>query len=967
MDAYELVESKALKDLNSEALVYRHKRSGARVIFIKNDDNNKVFSIAFRTPSTASNGVQHITEHSVLCGSGKYPAKEPFVELAKGSLNTFLNAMTYPDKTVYPVASCNLTDYKNLTDVYLDAVFYPNTYKKPEIFKQEGWHYESDGENVTLNGVVFNEMKGAYSSPDDVLEHGILEALFPESSYRYDSGGNPEIIPTLTYEDFLSFHKNHYHPANSYIYMYGDLDIEERLEYLDREYLGKFDKADFTFDTAVPEQREFEAPVRKSYPYAVLPEEAGDNKAYLSYSWIIGKAVDDELCLAADILDYVLVSAPGAVLKQRLLDEGIATDISSAFETSLYQPVFSVIAKNADEKDADRFEKIINDVLLEVMDKGFDEDMLLAGINSLEFKYREADFGHYPKGLIYNLAMLDSWIYDDSKPFIHVESGDTFEKFKNMDRQSYFKDIVKKNLIDNNTAANVMLVPDTGLDERRRKAEEQRIKEYTDTLSAEDMQKLKEDTEDLKLYQGTPSTDEELETIPLLSLEDMDKEPIPVEYELGDINGTEFVKEEIFTNSIYYITFAFEAKHVTDEMLPYMGLLNIVSGLMDTADHSYTDLNSAVNKNTGGIFSDISIRRNVDNYDEMRIFFDVKEKCLYDKLEETVDLTKEIIFKTDFSDKKRLKEIIAKTVSQLEDSVLAAGHTTAASVALSQFSTSRYFGSVTRGYEFFRFLKSLDENFEDRADDAIAKLNELTALIFNKDSLIINLTADKQGLERAQKTIAEFTESLPQVDPRVAERKFTKSNKRVGLTSPAQVNFVARAGNFRDAGLEYTGAMKVLKTILSYEYLWQNVRVQGGAYGCMSEFGRSGDSFFVSYRDPKLKETEEIFMNASEYVKSFTVTRRDMDKYIIGTIGSLDTPLTPSSKGARAFDAYLKNVTTDLLRKERAEVLGCDEAAIRALAPAIKAVMDQGHFCAVGNAGVIEENKDSFDEVKTLC
>ena len=965
MDAYELIERKNLKDLNSEGVVYRHKRSGARVIFIKNDDKNKVFSIAFRTPSTASNGVQHITEHSVLCGSRKYPPKEPFVELAKGSLNTFLNAMTYKDKTVYPVASCNLADLKNLMDVYLDAVFYPNTYKKPEIFKQEGWHYESDGEHVTLNGVVFNEMKGAYSSPEDVLENTIFEQLFPDSPYRFDSGGDPAVIPSLTYEDFLSYHKSHYHPANSYIYLYGDMDSDEMLEYLDKEYLHSFDKDDLVNDTSVPEQKSFDSPKRATCNYAVLPD-GEDNKAYLSYSWIVGDTLDNELCIAFDILDYALINAPGAVLKQRLLDEKIATDISSSYESSISQPVFSIVAKNADEKDADRFEKIINDTLEEIISDGLDEDMLLAGLSAFEFRYREADFGHYPKGLIYNLAMLDSWLYSDEAPFVHIEAGEVFEKLRNADLKSYFNGIIKKYFIDNKTAARVVLVPDPGLDAKRRSEEESRIKAYTDTLSNEELQDIVRDMESLKAYQAAASTQEELETIPLLSLSDIDRDPVPVEYNVSAIDGVTFVNEDVFTNGIYYVTFAFEAKHVPDDMLPFMGLLNIVSGLMDTADHSYTDLNSAVYIKTGGISTDISIRRNVNNYNEMRIFFDVKEKCLYEKLGEAVELTKEIIFKTDFSDKKRLKEIIAMTVSQLEDSVLSAGHTTASTVALSQFSGSRYFASVTRGYRFFRFLKELDENFEERADEIISKLNELTALIFNKDNLIINVTADKAAINDAETVLKEFVGSLPKVELKLVERAFTTSKKRVGLTTPGQVNFVARAGNFRDAGIEYTGAMKVLKTILSYEYLWNNVRVMGGAYGCMCEFGRSGDSFFVSYRDPKLKETEEVFEKAAEYAENFTVSRRDMDKYIIGTIGSLDSPLTPSTKGSRAFDAYLKNVTTELLKKERAQVLECDEASIRSLSAAIKAAMDEGHYCAVGNAGVIEDNKESFDEITNL-
>ncbi len=968
MESYDLIVSEELKDLNCKGEFYKHKRSGARVVIIKNDDKNKVFSIGFRTPSEASTGVQHITEHSTLCGSRKYPPKEPFVELAKGSLNTFLNAMTYPDKTVYPVASCNDVDFKNLMDVYLDAVFYPNIFSKPEIFKQEGWHFESDGKKVKLNGVVFNEMKGAYSAPDDVLQNGIFESLFPDTPYRFDAGGNPEVIPSLTYEDFLDFHQNHYHPANSYIYLYGDIDAEEMLKYLDEEYLKDFNKEDFSFDTSIPLQDGFKAPVKASYPYAVMEDEDTSSKSYFSYSWTIDTALNDRLCIAMDVIDYVLITAPGAVLKQAFLDAGIATDISSSFETSLYQPVYSVIAKNAKAEDEEKFLKIMQDVLKDISVNGLDESMIDAGINYLEFRYREADFGTYPKGLIYNLAMLDSWMYDESQPFIHIDSGKTFDWFKTIDKQEFFKETVKKYLLDNNSAACVTLAPDTGLDKKRKEKEAAFIKKYTEALTADEFKCLVDETIHLKEYQSEPSTQEELATIPLLSIENIDREPIPIEYDMYMLGETRLIYEDIFTNGIDYVTFAFDCQAVPEHLLPYLGLLNIVMGLMDTTNFSYTDLTSEINIHTGGIYSDISTRRNVKNYADMRIFFEIKAKAMGDKLEYIDSLTREMIFNTDYSDKKRLKDIIAKTRSQLEDAVLSAGHTTASTIALAQVSNSRYYASITRGYGFFKFLEKIDDDFEEVADDTIEKLNRLTELIFSRRNLTVNLTTDKKGLDNARPVITGFIEKIPLVDVEDIPLEFARmENENIALTSPSQVNYVARAGNFADAGYKYNGALRVLKTIFSYDYLWNNVRVKGGAYGCMAEFGRSGDTYMVSYRDPNIKETNDIFEAAPDYIKNFNGTDHDMTKYIIGTIGALDTPLTPSAKGIRAFDAYLKNVTTDMLRTERKEVLTCDADKIRGLADHVNAALKEDILCVVGNAEKIETHKDMFDQITPLA
>ena len=420
LEAYEILEQCPLRDLKSEGFILRHKKSGARVAVISNDDDNKVFYIGFRTPAEDSTGVPHIIEHTVLCGSDKYPVKDPFVELVKGSLNTFLNAITYPEKTIYPVASCNDTDFQNLMSVYMDAVFHPNIYKHQEIFKQEGWHYELESEDapITINGVVYNEMKGAFSSADDVLQREILNSLFPDNTYSNESGGDPERIPDLTYEDYLDFHRRYYHPCNSYIYLYGNMDVAEKLRWMDEEYLSHYEEIEL--DSTVKAQKPFEKPVEITKKYPISSAEPEEDNTYLSYNLVVGDILDRKLYLAFDVLDYALLGAPGAPLKQALIDAGIGKDIVGGYDSSTMQPVFSIIAKNANSADKEKFLATIQDVLNRQVKDGVDKKALLAGISASEFRYREADFGQFPKGLLYGIQCLDSWLYDDMQPFMHV-------------------------------------------------------------------------------------------------------------------------------------------------------------------------------------------------------------------------------------------------------------------------------------------------------------------------------------------------------------------------------------------------------------------------------------------------------------------------------------------------------------------------------------------------------------------
>ena len=599
--AYELQKEEDLKGIKAKGYLLRHRKSGARVVYIENDDNNKVFSIGFRTPPSDSTGVPHIMEHSVLCGSKNFPAKDPFVELVKGSLNTFLNAMTYPDKTVYPVASCNDKDFQNLMHVYMDAVFYPNIYEHEEIFRQEGWSYQLDSaeDKLKYNGVVYNEMKGAFSSPEGVLDRVILNTLFPDTSYANESGGDPEVIPELTYEQFLDFHRKYYHPSNSYIYLYGDMDAEEKLNWLDQEYLGKYDRE--PVDSTICFQEPFAEIQEKFIPYSIASEESEEDNTYLSYNKVVGTSLDKELYLAFQILDYALLSAPGAPLKKALTDAGIGKDIMGSYDNGIYQPIFSVIAKNANAEQKEEFIKVIEDVLKASVKNGIDTKAIEAGINYHEFRYREADFGNYPKGLMYGLQMMDSWLYDDEKPFIHIEALDTFEFLKKQIGTGYYESLIQNYLLDNPHGAIVIVTPEKGRTARMETELEEKLQEYKASLTAEEIETFVQKTHALEDYQSEPESEENLEKIPVLKREDISREIEPIINEELTLAGVPVIFHEIETNGIGYVDVLFDMSSVEEEDLPYVGILQSVLGIIDTKHYDYGTLFNEINVNTGAV------------------------------------------------------------------------------------------------------------------------------------------------------------------------------------------------------------------------------------------------------------------------------------------------------------------------------------------------------------------------------
>lgn len=967
VDAYEVVEKRTISDLNSDGYILRHKKTGAMVTLLLNDDENKVFYIGFRTPPKDSTGVAHILEHSVLCGSRNFPVKDPFIELAKGSLNTFLNAMTYPDKTVYPVASCNDKDFKNLVHVYLDAVFYPNIYKEEKIFRQEGWHYEMEdiGDELSINGVVYNEMKGAFSSPDDVVEREIMNSLYPDITYGLESGGDPEVIPELTYEEFLAFHQKYYHPSNSYIYLYGNLDAEEYLKWMDENYLSAFEA--LKVDSAVKLQPAFNEKKELTKEYPVMEDDSLSENTYLTYNVSMGSSLDKKLYAAMDVLDYVLCSAPGAPVKQALIDRGIGKDVYSTLENGIYQPYFSIIAKNADEGQQEEFVSVIEEVLSKAVKEGLEEKALAAAVNYFEFKYREADYGSYPRGLMLGLQALDSWLYDESAPFMHIEANQTYAELKGAIGNGYFEELIETYILKNPHKTILTAKPVQGLTTKKDKLLHDRLQEYKKTLSREEQQAIVDSTHALHAYQEEPSSKEALETIPLLTRADMKKEAAEYVNEVRSVDGTTLLFHDIFTNGIGYLNLVFDLKQVPPELFPYVGILKSVLMMVDTEHYSYGELFNEVNIHTGGIKTAVSTYTNAEHMDEYKLTLEISAKALYEKKEKALELMSEILLTSKFDDTKRLYEIIAENKSRMQAVMTGAGHSLALVRALSYFSPTAAASEQVSGIPQYRLLEELEKHFDERKEELVSNLKKLSECIFRPENLLVDYTAAKEGYPGLEQAVKDFKSKL--FTGTVEGNGFVPpqlSKKNEAFMTAGQVQYVCRAGNFIKKGLPYTGALKVLKVMMGYDYLWNNVRVKGGAYGCMCNFYKNGDAYFVSYRDPNLNKTINVYEKAAEYIKNVELDERTVTQFIIGAISELDTPMTPATKGNYSRGGYLTGLSMERVQKERDELLATTKEQLNGLYQYVQAFMEEDCLCVVGNGEKIKENKELFMNVEQL-
>ena len=963
---YEILDEHRVEDVQSDGFILRHKKSGARIAILSNNDDNKVFYIGFRTPPEDETGVPHIIEHTTLCGSKKFPVKDPFIELAKGSLNTFLNAMTYPDKTVYPIASCNDQDFKNLMDVYLDAVFNPNITKYEEIFKQEGWHYELTGKDdeLKINGVVYNEMKGAYSSPDEVLSSQIYRSLFPDNTYSKDSGGNPEYIPKLTYEAYLDFYHKYYHPSNSYIYLYGDMDVVERLEWLDKEYLSLYDYK--KVNSEINKQPAFDEIKNVEAQYSITMDDSQENKTYLSYNRVVGDSLDEMLYQAFDVLDYALVSSPGAPVRQALIDAGIGDDVYGSYDAGILQPVFSFVAKNANASQADEFESIIESTLKEVVKTGINKEALLAGINSSEFKFREADFGQFPKGLLFGLNCLDSWLFDDMKPFIHLECLGTFAKLRKAVDTDYFEKLIQEYLLDNTHGSSVTVKPKRGLGNEREEALAKELSDYKASLSDEEIKKLIEDTEHLKKYQEEPSSDEDLRKLPMLTRADMKKNAMPfsnIEDELLDVK---VVRHDIESNGIDYISFLFDAGDFAQSELGYLGFFTNALGLVSTEKYSYTDLANATNIYTGGISTGTASHPDIKDRNNFVFKFEVKLKVLEKNLDKALELMEQMLLSSDFTDTKRLGELVAQIKARLQANLSSSGHLVAAMRSMSSFSRYALYQDELKGIAFYRSICRIEKELSESPKSVSDKLAAIAKKLFARNRMLISFTGNNEAYGNAKPSLEKVIAGFNKISAVGNQAEVHFNTAKEAFIDASQIQYVAKTGDFICEGYEYTGALRLLRIILSYDYLWINVRVKGGAYGCMNTFLRSGESYFVSYRDPNLSDTLDVYDRIPEYIKSFSPDERDMTKYIIGTFSALDTPMNPEAKGSRSLSAYLEGITYEQIQKERNEILNAQPEDIRRLADLVEAVLKKDSICVIGNENMIKESAGLFENVEKL-
>lgn len=959
---FTLMQEKQITEINSLARVFEHDKSGAKLLQLENDDDNKVFSVTFRTPPEDNTGLPHILEHSVLCGSRKFPSKEPFVELIKGSLNTFLNAMTFPDKTMYPVASMNEKDFYNLMDVYMDAVFYPNIYKYKEILMQEGWHYELENKEDELiyKGVVYNEMKGAFSSPESVLMRKIQDTLFPDTPYGLESGGDPDYITDLTQEQFEAFHSRYYHPSNSYMFLYGDGNILEQLQFINDNYLEDFDRQNA--DSELPIQQPIGKLKEFELEYPISADESEEEKVYMGLNFVIGTAKDSELYLAMEVLEHLLLATPAAPLKKALIEAEIGKDVFGQLDNGILQPTFSVIVKNTDMHKKEAFKTVFEETLKKLVKEGIDKKLVEASINIKEFQLREAEFRGYPKGLIYNIKCLDSWLYSE-EPFIHLEYEAALEQIKSALTTNYFEQLIEKYLLNNNHSSLLILKPKKGLSEERESNLKKKLADYKNGLTGEDLVQIIDQTEKLKERQDSPDSPEALESIPLLQLSDINPKAEKLPLEVKAEKDQKLLFHPVFTNNIGYVQLLFDTTAVKQDQVQYVALLSDILGKISTEKYHYSELSKEINIHTGDIRFIVQVYGDKNDYTKYSPKLTIKAKALMDKLPKMFELIEEITNSTKLDEKRRLREIIREVKSRIEMRLINDGHMTSAKRLLSYFSNQSKYIELLTGIEYFKFLSDIDKQFDSKSDQVLQNLQQVYHAIFNKNNLLTSITCDEKDYQRFLPSFEKYADSLTDNRLEYNVYSFELSKQNEGLLTQSNVQYVAKGYNFVELGYQYTGTLQVLKSIARYDYLWNNIRVKGGAYGAMAGFERSGNLFFVSYRDPNLKETIKVYDGFEKYLNNFDVDNREMTKYIIGTMSGVDTPLTPSMKGERAAEYYIRNISYEDIQSEREEILKTGKEDIRALAKLVGDAMKQDRYCTLGNEAKIKQNKELFSSL----
>jgi Zn-dependent M16 (insulinase) family peptidase len=947
-------------ELKAEARLFFHEQSGAPLLYLSCNDDNKVFCIAFRTPPTDSSGIAHVMEHSALCGSERFPSKEPFVDLLKGSLQTFLNAFTSDDRTMYPVASRNDKDFLNLMNVYLDAVFFPNVKKVPEILMQEGWHYEVDEEtgNLTYNGIVYNEMKGVYSSPQSVLYRTIQKSMYPDSTYANDSGGNPDHIPELTQEKFVAFHDQFYHPSNSMIYLYGNGNIEKHLEFLDKEYLSRFEKQ--TIDAKVKPQPVLENPKDVTAEYSVDSGESTSEKTFLSMNYLLPTELENaERNYGLDLLTYILVGSEAGPLKRALLDAEIGLDVNCSFDSSILQPCFSIVVQNSEPEKKQKFLDVLESTLKKLVAEGIDRKIIEGAINRTEFTLREFQVSGFPKGLVLNMNILESWSYGGD-PLKHLRFEPILKKIRDGVPNNFFENLIQHYLLNNPSRGFVMLKPKQGLEKEHSEKIAAKLADIKKSLSAEQLAAIKKEQQILLERQSAPDKPEDVAKIPSLSIEDVDKKAEEILFQKAVSDELRIVNTDIDTNKIVYLTLYFKAKQKpTDSTGFYASLLSDVLGRVDTENYQYSDLNNEIDLHTGGISTGLTVY-NLKDKEDYDVRFVVRTKVMIPKLEKGIDLILEILNRSKFNDTARLKEIVQELRVGTEQALMSQGHRFAQTRASAYFSQANAYRDRIGGVEYYKFLREIE-----KSDRLTNQLKSYAESFLRKENLdFISVTIDKENFDIISETIRnKFQSGIITKKPKLfldETDTVTYGQLNEAVVIPSRVQYVVKSADYRKAGFEYSGRMLVLTNILRTGYLWNNIRVQGGAYGGGFSVDRSGVFSLWSYRDPHLKRTVDVYEGVADYLEKLELSDEELTKAIIATIGSLDKPLTPADKGNRVAAMQLSGLTQEDIQRERDEVLSTTVDDLRKFAAMFREGMKQNNICVFGNEEKLKEDKNLF-------
>ncbi|TVR00662.1 MAG: peptidase M16 [Desulfovibrionales bacterium] len=966
---FTLLKETFITEIQSQARLYRHDRTGARLLSLLNDDENKVFGISFRTPPADSTGVAHILEHSVLCGSRKYPVKEPFVELLKGSLQTFLNAFTYPDKTCYPVASQNTTDFFNLIDVYLDAVFHPRL--TPEVFGQEGWHYEVDPDGaLSIQGVVYNEMKGAYASPDGLLAEYSQQSLFPDTTYGLDSGGNPRHIPDLTFEDFCAFHRRYYHPSNAFIFFSGDDDPDHRLAVISNA-LGEFDRLEV--ESHVQLQPRFAVPCRRTQGYPVSAGESLERQAMVTLNWVVGDVLDARDSLAWQVLEYLLVEMPSSPLRKALIDSGLGDDLAGVgLEAELRQLYFSTGLRGMRAEDADRVEELIRTTLESLVKDGIPNDLVEAALNSTEFRLRERNSGRFPRGLASMLQALTSWLHD-ADPLTELAFETDLDALKTdlaSDKQ-LFETMIQNGLLNNPHHSRVTLVPDSDLEAKMLRDEQERLTAARARLDQKGLEAIRLQTASLRRWQETPDAPEDLATIPCLTRDDLARTNKPIPREVLEWNGTRVLFHDQFTNRIVHFEVGFDLRNLPANDVAYAALLGKVLVEIGTEKQDYAALATRISRKTGGIWPELftSSKLNAAPEDPAAWLF-LRGKAMDHQFEELLAIFSDLLLHPALDDQRRFRQLLLEEKAGFERMLVPRGHTLVNTRLRSGFTLADWASEQMGGISYLFFLRELSQRIDTDWENVQARMRTVLERLLLPPALVLNVTTEQEVLAEQEPKLQSFLAVLPSS----ATAAFGSSDWTTepnpeweALTIPAPVNYVGKGCRIPNGLPCSLGALIVVTRYLRTAWLWEQIRVKGGAYGAFCIFDALSNGLtMVSYRDPHILKTLKAFDAAAGYLRSAAIPDEELNKAVVGAIGDLDAHLLPDAKGHVSLRRYLTNQDDDFRQRVREEILACSAKDFRAVADVLHVFAERGSVVAMGGRTALEQlGADLLPKIRT--